>query len=440
MIFTEFKDAVLRIALEKGAQAAEIYYQSQESSEIGVYQQAVDSYAMSWTEGVNLRVAIDGRNGTAYTEILEDPEALVSAAIDNARAMTASEPQPMQTACEYPAVTAPQDPLQGVSEADRIELLKGMERHVLAQDPRVVKMARSMIGTETTVTKIYNTQGLAAEETRSSSACMAGSIVAENGEVRNSFAMRSGEEADQVLACGEESVSEALAKLGAAPVESGIYDIVFSGKAFGSLLGAFFPMFSAENAQKNMSLLAGREGEQIAAPCVTLIDDPLYPRSPRAFDAEGTPSVTTTVIENGVLRSLLHSLKTAAAAGTAPTSNAGRGTAAEPVTIMPSTLYVQPGETSCEDLLQQMGDGLMITEVSGLHAGLNPISGSFSLLAGGFRVENGQIAGSVNQITIAGSFESLFGSVSAVGSDLKFGRGNIGSPSIYVKNVRVAGK
>jgi len=90
-----------------------------------------------------------------------------------------------------------------------------------------------------------------------------------------------------------------------------------------------------------------------------------------------------------------------------------------------------------------MGDGLVITDVSGLHAGLNPISGSFSLLAGGFLVEGGKVVRSVNQITVAGSFESLFGSIAALGSDLKFTPSapeGIGAPSAYVKGVQVAGK
>ncbi|MCI8632886.1 MAG: TldD/PmbA family protein [Lachnospiraceae bacterium] len=440
MTFEAFKDAVLRLALEMGADAAEIYYQGSESSQIGVYQQAVDSYVMSQSAGVNLRVSVGGKSGSAYTEILEDPEPLVEAAIDNARVITSSEVQPMQKACAYPQFTAPTDPLQNVSEAERIERLKEMERHILAQDPRVVKMPNGAISTDTTVTKIYNTLGLAAEDTQHSSACIASCVVSENDELQNSFAFKGGEEADQLLPCGEKAVSEALAKLGAAPVESGVYNAVFRHDAFASLLSAFFPMFNAENAQKDMSLLAGREGDPIASPAVTLVDDPLYPKSPRAFDAEGTPSVKTVMIEKGILKSLLHNLKTAAAAGVAPTSNAGRASAAAPITIAPSTMYIEPGEASYDELLAQMGDGLVITSVGGLHAGLNPISGSFSLLAGGLLVKDGKVVQSVNQITIAGSFESLFGGIAAVGSDLKFGHGGIGSPSVYVTDVRVAGK
>ena len=443
MTFEEFKDAVLAAALAQGATAAEVYYESNESARVGVYQQKLDTYSMSYKEGLNLRVIVNGHTGSAYTEILENPEELAAAAIDNAGVITASEEHPMQGACTYAELPVMEDPLQEVAVADRVEMLKTMEKQILAQDPRVVKMSSGSMASGRGVTKIYNTLGLAAEDAMTYSTCMASAVVAEEGEVRNSYSFKIGASAMDYEACGREAVQEALDQLGAAPVATGTYDVVFRGDAFASILSAFFPMFSAENAQKGMSLLAGREGTAIASPLVTIMDDPFYARFPRAFDAEGTPSVVTTVVENGELRTLLHNLKTAAAAGVASTSNAGRDSAAASISIAPSTFYVKPGEASYEELLEQMGDGLVITDVSGLHAGLNPISGSFSLLAAGFLVEGGCVVRSVNQITVAGSFESLFGNIAAIGSDLKFTPSApecFGAPSVYVKSVQVAGK
>lgn len=443
MRFEQFKDAVLAAALSQGAEAAEVYYESNESARVGVYQQKLDAYAMSYKEGLNLRVIVDGKTGTAYTEILENPESLAAAAIDNARVITALEEHPMQGACTYEELPVVEDPMKEVPVAERIEMLKAMENQILVQDPRVVKMSSGSIASGRAVTKIYNTLGLAAEDAMDYSTCMASSVVSDHGEVRNSYSFKINPASQDVEVCGRESVQEALDQLGAAPVPTGTYDAVFRGDAFASILSAFFPMFSAENAQKGMSLLAGREGTAIAAPLVTIMDDPFYARFPRAFDAEGTPSVVTTVVEEGVLRSLLHNLKTAAVAGVKSTSNAGRDSAASSISIAPSTFYVKPGTASYEELLAEMGDGLVITDVSGLHAGLNPISGSFSLLAGGFLVEGGKVVRSVNQITVAGSFESLFGSIAALGSDLKFTPSapeGIGAPSAYVKGVQVAGK
>lgn len=159
--------------------------------------------------------------------------------------------------------------------------------------------------------------------------------------------------------------------------------------------------FSADQAQKGLSPLAGREGESIASAVVTLCDDPLHPVNPRAFDDEGTPSVTKTVVENGVFQTLLHNLKTAKKAGCASTSNADRPSAASPVGIAPTNFYMVPGADNLESMKQRLGTGLMITDVTGLHAGVNPVTGDFSLLSRGFLVENGEIVRPVDQITIA---------------------------------------
>ena len=172
---------------------------------------------------------------------------------------------------------------------------------------------------------------------------------------------------------------------------------------------------SAENAQKKLSLLAGREGETIAASCVTLMDDPLLPGgfASAPFDGEGSACRTKAVIENGVLKTLLHSR---------------------------SNFFFRPGEKDLDSLLADMGEGLLITELGGLHAGANPVSGDFSLIAKGFRVAGGKQGLPVEQITVAGNFYQLLKNIQAVGSDLEFKGSGIGSPSVDIGSIHVAGK
>ena len=226
-------------------------------------------------------------------------------------------------------------------------------------------------------------------------------------------------------------------------VPAGTYSVVFRYDAAADLLASFCSMFSADAAQKGLSLLAGKEGETIAAPIVTVMDDPFYKDFPRAFDDEGVPSVTKAVIEKGVLKTLLHNLKTARKAGVASTSNGGRRSPASPVGVAPSNFYIVAGQTPLEGLLEQLGDGLFITEVSGLHAGVNTVSGDFSLLARGMRVQGGKCTTPVEQITVAGHFLQLMQNITAIGSDLTFGipgGANVASPSLLVQKVKVAGK
>ena len=123
-----------------------------------------------------------------------------------------------------------------------------------------------------------------------------------------------------------------------------------------------------------------------------------------------------------MLKTLLHNLKTAKKQGVETTANACRGGYASPVGVAPSNFCVQPSNLAFEDMLDLLGDGLLITDLQGWHAGADAVSGDFSLPARGYRVENGKIAGSVNQITLAGNFFELLKSVEAVGGDLKFSR------------------
>ena len=220
--------------------------------------------------------------------------------------------------------------------------------------------------------------------------------------------------------------------------------IAFENRAAASLLGVFSSIFSAEAAQKGLSLLKGREGEAIASEAVTIVDDPHRPHSAASqpFDGEGVPTRKKNVVEKGVLQTLLHNLTTAAKQGVATTGNAARGYASA-VGVAPSNFYIAPSQESVEAMLARMGEGFLITEVSGLHAGANQISGDFSLLAKGFAVRGGQKAEPVEQITVAGNFFAVLKDVVAVADDLAFGLPGgslVGSPTIWVKALSVAGK
>ena len=219
--------------------------------------------------------------------------------------------------------------------------------------------------------------------------------------------------------------------------------MLFRNTAAADLLAAFVPMFSAAEAQRGLSLLEGKEGEKIASELINIVDNPFYPGYECPFDDEGVPSVTKSVVEKGVLKTLLHNLKTAKKAGVDSTSNAGRASAASPIDVAPSVFYVEPGETSYDELLKRLDNGLIITTLSGLHSGVNEVSGEFSLLAGGLLVENGEVVRSVDQITVGGSFFEFLNGVEVIGSDLWMSPPIgpvIGAPSILVSEIQVAGK
>ncbi|HHY15595.1 MAG TPA: TldD/PmbA family protein, partial [Firmicutes bacterium] len=167
------------------------------------------------------------------------------------------------------------------------------------------------------------------------------------------------------------------------------------------------------------------------------------PAASSPFDAEGVPTRTKNVLEAGQLKTYLHNLKTAQKDGVQSTGNAARASFKSPVGISPSNFYIKPGDADYQELITELGDGLIIISVQGAHSGANPVSGDFSLGAYGYLVENGKIIRPVDQITIAGNFFDLLEDVEIVGSDLEFGSpgmgGNVGAPSLIVEKLAVAG-
>jgi PmbA protein len=208
----------------------------------------------------------------------------------------------------------------------------------------------------------------------------------------------------------------------------------------------FSAIFSAESAQKGLSALAGKEGEIIAAECVTLVDDPFHPEnpSPRNFDGEGCPTATKNVIENGRLNTLLYNMKTAAVAGRETTGNASKAGYDAPVGIRPFTMYLANGTMTEEELLAKAADGVYITNLAGLHAGASPISGDFSLQSSGFKIEGGKKTDYIKAFTVAGNFYDMLKNVVALADNCRLPRAmgstTFGAPSVLVDGLSVAGK
>lgn len=444
MTFEQFRDACFRLALEKGCENAEVFSITGDSFSVNVLGGELDRYSVAKDNGgLNLRVIFAGKNGYAYTEILEDPESLVDRAIDNAKAIENTDVNPMQGACEYPEIVPPDNPIADLTEGEKIGLAMRLERETLDFDGRVDRMGYCTVETGTSHTRICNTLGLNAESREKYSYAVIEPILRQGDEVRSSFSFRFGSQLLDYKPMIKESVDNALIQFNAKTVDSGEYRVIIRNDAAGDLLSAFSGMFSADAVQKGLSLLSGKLGEQIANSNITILDDPFEKDNPRAFDYEGVPSVLTTVVENGILKSYLHNLKTALKDGVQSTSNAGRAGAAGTVDVSPTNFYIVPGEKSFDELVAQLGSGLIITELGGLHAGLNPISGDFSLIASGLLVENGSVIRSVEQITCAGNFLSVMKDIEAVGSDLRFGipgGGRFGTPSLLISKVIISGK
>lgn len=437
-------------AAEMGVTQCEAYYASGSSFDVNVFKGEVIDYSASDAVGLGFRALVNGKMGYASTQALDEEaiELLVNAAMTNAALIESEDEEFMYDGSgEYAALELYDPALDAISAADKIAMAKDMEKRTLAADSRIDQLEGSEIMTESSESMIVNTLGLNVSS-RANLMCGVVSPVARDGEkVASSFKLftANGADTSDSQHAIDEAVSEAVANLYADSVPSGEYPIIMRYDAMTSLISTFSGVFSADNAQKGLSLLAGREGEKIASDCVTLADDPHMAgkASSTPFDGEGVPTSYKELISGGVLTTLMHNLKTAKKQGVKSTGNGSRPSYASPVGIAPTTLYIKPGEKDLNALAEEMGDGLVITQLEGLHAGANPISGDFSLGAKGYKVEGGKLGGAVKQITIAGNFYQLLKDVVEVGSDLRFGfpgSACFGSPSVRLTRLSVAGK
>lgn len=443
MTYQDFSKRAMAYAASVGCASSELFYASGDSFSVNANAGEIDRYSVSREAGISVRVSYDGREGYAYSERIDEPEQLVDHALDNAKCIESDDEHPMQTKQTYQSISREDSALKAKSESERIALARRMEELCLAADPRVKRVVYCAAAYDAGSVIMENSLGLCAERTSNSSAIYVMPSVQQGDEIQTGFAFRMGADAADADGCAKEAVEDALSKLGGAPVDSGCYRVLLRPYAVSDLLSAFSPMFSADEAQKGTSLLAGKERQMIASNLVTLWDDPFDPVAPRAFDGEGTPCIRKAVIESGVLKTLLHNLKTAKKAGTESTGNASRKSAASSVGVSPTVFRLAAGSLSEKELLNELQNGLVISELEGLHAGVDTVSGDFSLKASGFLVDHGMVVRPVSNITVAGNFITMMKDVTALGSDFKFGMpggGFFGAPSILVSGLTVAGK
>ncbi|GHU72908.1 peptidase [Clostridia bacterium] len=444
----KFINKLLERAKAEGIGKAEAYLRKNESFHSFVEDGEVSDYGVDSSGGLSLRGLINGKMGTAYTEAFDEDaiEMLVSKVIESASLIEDPDEQFLfEGSPSYAKLDTLAHVPGGGTADDKIKFSCDMEKLALGLDPAVTKLGYQN-GVESTHTevRIVNTSGLNLRHDADGIAAIV-NPVAKRGE-RNSDAV--GLRIARNLAdldMGEmtrTAVAEAVYMLDAAPCESGTYEVIFRFDAMSMLLQTFQGIFSAENTQKGLSLLKGKVGETIAAECVTLSDDPHRPggAASRPFDDEGVATFPKNVIDAGKLTTLLHNLKTAKKEGVDSTGNASKGSYAATVKVAPSNFYIKPGEDGLEALCAKMGEGLVITDLAGTHAGANDISGEFSLLSKGYRVRGGKKAEPVEQITAAGNFFDVLKSIKAVGSDLTFPYGGTGSPSVWVGTLSIAGK
>ena len=437
---------LLAQAKAAGIEAAEAYLSEKENFSAMRNNGALEDYQSNHTRGLGFRGLVNGRMGYASTEALDEESIgqLIRGVIESATLCESDDEQPLyQGGGQVPELELYQPELDKVAPEAKLAKIEAMENACKAADSRYLN-GYNMVETTKHTVRIANSFGMDQTYTENFCNLYCNANVKEGDNVSTGGFVQISRDFDALDPdrLARDSVDQAVKGLNAEAVASGKYHVVFWNEALVSLLGVFSTVFSAETEQMGLSLLSGKLGETIAAPCVTLVDDPLRPDclGSRPFDDEGVPSHQHMLVENGVFRTFLHNLKTARKAGVESTGNGSKADYSSPVRVAPSNLYFEPGALSFDELLRQAGDGIVITEVSGLHAGANPVSGDFSLLSKGYTIKDGKRDQPLERITVAGNFYELLKNIRAFASDLRFPYGPMGSASADAGEMTVSGK
>ena len=432
------KEAVARAAAEYGVQDYEISLSARESAGAEALKDEISSVTYSNSGTMEVRCVKDGRSGYATSDLIDPATAaeLVATACANAGVIDDADTLGLFPGSE--SYRSTDDRAADLPATDEMkEQAMDLQRRTYAASDKVVDGTQCAVQGMRFTSAMMNSAGLDLDYGCSIVFRVVSAGVKDGEDAADDYrVVRTDAEDPQTTV--DKTVTGALSKLGAEPVDSGKYNIIIASGALRDLLETYADVFSARSAYLKTSLLAGKEGQEVASPLVTLVDDPFYPGKflHCPFDGEGVAVYAKNVIEKGQLKTLLYNRMYAKLMDRQTTGNA-----ADAKFIEPKGLYFAPGELTAEQLLAKLGSGLYITALNGLHAGANVQSGDFSLQAEGYLVEGGKKTRPVKNITIADNFFQMLKKVDAISDKVEFGAvSDFGAPEILFTQVSVSGK
>jgi PmbA protein len=439
---------VVRQATAGGATAAEAVASEGNEFSTVVRLGEVETLKESGARSIGVRVFLGNRTASTYSSDFS-PEGLkqmVDSALTLARVTSedpyAGLPDPAELGKNDADLDLYYNDVDSLSSADRIEYARRAEQAALSVDPRINNSEGGSFDAAEGYKVLANSLGFVGDVRKSYCSISAVPVAqAENGGMQRDFwysVARSLGKLESPEEIGRVAAQRTLRRLGARKVKTARVPVVLDPQMARSLLNHIFEAVNGDSIYRGASFLAGKLGERIAGENVTVIDDGTmrggFGSSP--FDAEGVPTRRTMVIENGVLKSYLLNSYTGRKLGMPTTGNAARELAGTPG-IGAGNFFLQPGETSPEQLIANVPEGLYVTELLGF--GVNLVTGDYSRGASGMWISQGQLAYPVEEITIAGNLREMLCNISGIANDLQF-RGSVAAPTLRIEGLTVAGE
>lgn len=435
-------------AVALGATAADAFAAESDAFSVQVRKGEVETTTGERDKGLGLRVFHGTRSATASTSDLtpDAVERFVAATVELARLTQ-----------EDPFAGLPDVPPAGVEIgaenglelsdggtvlpiADRIDLARRAEAAALAADPRIDNSEGASFDSSTGEVAYARSDGFSGGYRSSSYGLSVAPVARENGGMQRDYwydAARHFSDLGDPEELGREAARRVLRRLGARQVPTCRVPVVFDPETASGLLGHLASAVSGGSVYRKASFLAGRLGETVASPLVTVMDDPRRPRglASRPFDGEGVPAAPHVVVEGGVLKTYLLDSYAARKLSLSTTGNARRGLGSNP-SAGATNFYLEPGADSPEAIIASVPAGLYVTELIGF--GVNGVTGDYSRGAAGIWIENGALAYPVEEVTISGNLVDMYRGIERVGNDLTFRR-RVSAPTVKIAEMTVAG-
>lgn len=430
----------IALGKKKGITDLEVFAVRNRSLSLTVYQGKLDAHVQSDVEQVTIRGIYDGKLSTIRFENhgQENVNHLLNQLMDNAKALTVSEPAIIfEGSPSYPEVKEERFDFSHIPVTTKIQLLQDLERYILAHE-KVAQVQNASYQEVDTQTTLVNSKGLHLFKRNTYAYAYAIGVFKQDDDIKTAYDVKLVKDFHDfdAKAMADETIRQGVLKLGGRSIPTGSYPVVFSNEQFADLLSTFTSIFSGEASYRNLTALKDKVGQQVFGENIHLIDDPLHPDShfKIPFDDEGVACQRREVVDKGVFKGFNHNLKTAAIFKQQPTGNGFNGG------ISPTNLYLQPTSQSFDEMIASIQDGVYITDLVGLHAGVKAVSGDFSLQASGIKIIKGKLDHAVKMIVVSGNFYDMMKRVKGISSDLKFQLSGIGSPSVYIENLMIGGE
>jgi PmbA protein len=421
------------------------------STGVKVHGGEIESLTQATSAGIGVRVVRDGRQGFAWAGSLDDAVIadVLAEARDNA---TYAQPEEWVGLAE-PDGVAPaaidlwRDELGAMRTERKIDLALELELAVRARDPRITGVRTAQWGDGAGEGAVATSTGIAVAG-RSTHCTLAVLALASDGdETKTGHGVSVGREPGEIdlNEAAADAADRATRLLGAVQPASGTVTLVLEPRMAATVLGIVAGTLNGESVLKGRSPFAERIGEPIASPLVTLVDDPTDPLSLGAdsHDGEGLATRRVPLVEAGVLQGYLHNTMTGRRAGVPSTASAVRGYRSTPG-VGAQALAIATGTGvgaggGLDDLIAGVDHGVLVQSMTGIHSGVNPVSGDFSVGVEGLMLRGGARAEPVREATVASTLQRLLLDVAAVGSEREWTPGGTGSAALVIPGVTLSG-